>query len=61
MNWALRQIGKRNEILRIKAIETGERILFQESKSALWIANDALRELNSPEVINRSKNSENRL
>jgi 3-methyladenine DNA glycosylase AlkD len=53
VNWALRQIGKRNEELRIKAIETCEQILFQSSKSARWIANDALRELNSEEVVAR--------
>lgn len=53
VNWSLRQIGKRNEILRIKAIETGERILHQDSKSARWIANDALRELNNPGIIAR--------
>lgn len=53
VNWALRQIGKRNEILRIKAIETSERILLQDSKSARWIAGDALRELNSESVKSR--------
>lgn len=51
VNWALRQIGKRNEALRIKAIECGERILAQDSKSAKWIANDALRELRSEKII----------
>lgn len=45
INWALRQIGKRNRILKIAAIETAYRILFQESKSAKWIASDALKEL----------------
>ena len=45
VNWALRQIGKRNGHLKIKAIETAERIKEQDSKSARWIANDALREL----------------
>ena len=45
VNWALRQIGKRNENLRIKATETAERILAQNTKSARWIAKDALREL----------------
>jgi len=53
VNWALRQIGKRNEILRIKAIETGIKLLNQEYKSARWIANDALRELNSDNLIIR--------
>jgi len=53
VNWALRQIGKRNETLRIMAIETGERIMLQGTKSARWIASDALRELNSTAVIHR--------
>ncbi|VBB43447.1 conserved hypothetical protein [uncultured Paludibacter sp.] len=53
VNWALRQIGKRNEYLRLKAIETAERILKQETKSARWIANDALRELRNEKVIAR--------
>jgi len=53
VNWALRQIGKRNEMLRLKAIETGERIMRQNSKSARWIATDALRELNDAKIIDR--------
>ena len=53
VNWALRQIGKRNEMLRLKAIETGERIMKQNSKSARWIATDALRELNDAKIIDR--------
>ncbi len=51
VNWALRQIGKKNENLRLKAIETGEKIRNQGSKSARWIANDALRELKSDKII----------
>lgn len=51
VNWALRQIGKRNEYLRILAIETALRIEQQDSKSAKWIAKDALRELRSEKVI----------
>jgi len=47
VNWALRQIGKRNNTLKPVAIATGERILQQNSKAAKWIANDALRELRS--------------
>ncbi|MFD2145543.1 DNA alkylation repair protein [Mucilaginibacter antarcticus] len=45
VNWALRQIGKRNAALRPLAIACAERILLQESKTAKWIARDALREL----------------
>ena len=45
VNWALRQIGKRNELLREKAICLAEEIALIDSKSAKWIAKDALREL----------------
>jgi 3-methyladenine DNA glycosylase AlkD len=45
VNWALRQIGKRSEPLRRKAIATAERIAAIDSRSAHWIAADALREL----------------
>jgi 3-methyladenine DNA glycosylase AlkD len=45
VNWALRQIGKRNATLRRKAIATAQRIAKQDTKSARWIARDALREL----------------
>jgi 3-methyladenine DNA glycosylase AlkD len=44
VNWALRQIGKRNSKLHESAIKTAEKIKHQDSKSAGWIANDALRE-----------------
>jgi 3-methyladenine DNA glycosylase AlkD len=45
VNWALRQIGKRNPELRKAAIETAHRISSQNSKAAKWIATDALKEL----------------
>ncbi|HWC96369.1 MAG TPA: DNA alkylation repair protein [Candidatus Sulfopaludibacter sp.] len=45
VNWALRQIGKRNPRLRQQAIATAEEIRAQGSRSARWIAADALREL----------------
>lgn len=45
VNWALRQIGKRNHRLRGRAVRTAERILAQGTRSARWIATDALREL----------------
>ena len=45
VNWALRQIGKRNSNLKITAITCAERILLQDTKAAKWIANDALKEL----------------
>lgn len=50
VNWALRNIGKRNLNLNREAIRTAERIRNQGSRSARWIAADALRELKSPAV-----------
>lgn len=48
VNWALRNIGKRNIDLRTSALATANRILQLESTSAQWIARDALRELQKP-------------
>lgn len=45
INWALRQIGKRNNILKVKAINTARNIYNQPAKSAKWIAKNALDEL----------------
>ncbi|MDN5204996.1 DNA alkylation repair protein [Fulvivirgaceae bacterium BMA10] len=50
VNWALRQIGKRNLSLNSQAIARAERIKLQGSKSAKWIASDALRELQRDQV-----------
>jgi 3-methyladenine DNA glycosylase AlkD len=47
VNWALRQIGKRNDVLHKKAILYAKRIEKQHSRSAKWIARDALREFQS--------------
>jgi 3-methyladenine DNA glycosylase AlkD len=45
VNWALRQIGKRDQSMWAKAIATAERIAAIDSRTARWIAADALREL----------------
>jgi len=45
VNWALRNIGKRNAVLRVAAIEAALRIQQQGTRPARWIAADALREL----------------
>jgi 3-methyladenine DNA glycosylase AlkD len=55
VNWALRQIGKRNLRLNAKAVEAGERIQARGTRSARWIASDALRELRSGAVQARLK------
>jgi 3-methyladenine DNA glycosylase AlkD len=45
VNWALRQIGKRNARLRTAALASAASILAQDTKPARWIARDAIREL----------------
>jgi 3-methyladenine DNA glycosylase AlkD len=53
VNWALRQIGKRNARLNDLAIKRAERIKKLDSKAARWIASDALRELTKPTLRQR--------
>lgn len=53
VNWALRQIGKRNLRLNFAAIREAERIRKMDSTAARWIAADALRELRSEAVQRR--------
>jgi 3-methyladenine DNA glycosylase AlkD len=55
VNWALRQIGKRNAALNAKAIQVARAIQQVDSKAARWIASDALRELTSEKVQARLK------
>jgi 3-methyladenine DNA glycosylase AlkD len=55
VNWALRQIGKRNRSLNQAAIATAQEIQMLDSKSARWIAADALRELTGDSVQQRLK------
>ncbi|MEK7160548.1 MAG: DNA alkylation repair protein [Patescibacteria group bacterium] len=45
VNWALRQIGKRNLKLNKRTIKVAEEIKRIKNKTAKWIAADALREL----------------
>jgi len=56
VNWALRQIGKRNKNLNKKAVKLAKEIFKMDSRSAKWIANDAIRELTSQNVQKRLKN-----
>ncbi len=56
VNWSLRQIGKRSLNLNKLAVEAAERIKAQNTKSARWIAADALRELQNEKVRTRLLN-----
>jgi 3-methyladenine DNA glycosylase AlkD len=53
VNWALRNIGKRNRALNASAIALAREIQRMDSKTAKWIASDALRELTSQAVKKR--------
>lgn len=53
VNWALRNIGKRNLNLNKMAIKTAQEIQKIDSKAARWIAADALRELTGETIQKR--------
>jgi 3-methyladenine DNA glycosylase AlkD len=50
VNWALRQIGKRNARLNKLAVRTAQDIRRIDSRAARWIASDALRKLTCDRV-----------
>jgi len=50
VNWALRQIGKRNGHLRALALECAYEIQHMDSKTARWVARDVLKELQAKET-----------
>ncbi len=58
VNWAIRQIGKRNIPLRRKAIRLAHEIKALDTPAARWIAADALRELTNPALITRLQKKE---
>jgi 3-methyladenine DNA glycosylase AlkD len=53
VNWALRQIGKRNRVLHAGALAEAEALLGLDDRTARWIARDALRELRNPATAAR--------
>jgi len=55
VNWALRQIGKRSKLLNKEALKLANQIKALDSKSAKWIANDAIRELTDPKILAQIK------
>jgi 3-methyladenine DNA glycosylase AlkD len=53
VNWALRQIGKRNLHLNHLAVKTAIGLSEMDSRSARWIGKDALRELTEEKILER--------
>jgi len=55
VNWALRQIGKRNIALHGPALALAEKLSASDDKTARWIGKDAAKELSDPVQIARIK------
>jgi 3-methyladenine DNA glycosylase AlkD len=53
VNWALRQIGKRNAPLNTRAVAVARRLAASPDPAPRWIGKDALRELTSAAVASR--------
>jgi 3-methyladenine DNA glycosylase AlkD len=55
VNWALRQIGKRNSKCHGPALAMAEKLAASADKTARWIGKDAVRELTNAATIARLK------
>jgi len=55
VNWALRQIGKRNILLHQEALNVAQKLMLSENKTAQWIGKDAYKELTNEKIIKRIK------
>jgi 3-methyladenine DNA glycosylase AlkD len=53
VNWALRQIGKRNTGLHTPALKLAEKLAASDDRTARWIGRDATKELSDPEQLER--------
>jgi len=55
VNWALRNIGKRNRTCHVPSLDLAEKLATSANKTARWIGRDAVRELTSEKVLARLK------
>lgn len=53
VNWALRQIGKRNSTCHAPALSLAERLAESSDRTTRWIGRDAVRELTSDRVLKK--------
>ncbi|MFA7415436.1 MAG: DNA alkylation repair protein [Rhizobium sp.] len=53
VNWALRNIGKRNRACHGPALALAEKLAARDDKTARWIGKDAVRELSSKPILKR--------
>ncbi|MCM2401851.1 DNA alkylation repair protein [Rhizobium sp. S153] len=55
VNWALRNIGKRNRNCHGPALVLAEKLAASDDRTARWIGKDALRELSSDKILAKLK------
>nr|WP_250808922.1 DNA alkylation repair protein [Neorhizobium tomejilense] len=55
VNWALRNIGKRNRACHAPALELSEKLAASSDKTARWIGKDAVKELSGEKLLARLK------
>ncbi|WP_454286649.1 DNA alkylation repair protein [Rhizobium arsenicireducens] len=55
VNWALRNIGKRNHACHAPALALAQKLAASGDKTARWIGKDAVRELTSEKILKRLK------
>ncbi|MBU1315661.1 MAG: DNA alkylation repair protein [Alphaproteobacteria bacterium] len=55
VNWALRNIGKRNRFCHAPALALAENLAASSDRTARWIGKDAVRELKSDKLLARLK------
>ncbi len=60
VNWALRQIGKRDLECHALAVPVALRLSQSEDATARWIGKDAIRELRSEKILTRVEKSSSR-
>lgn len=53
VNWALRNIGKRNRACHGPALALAEKLAASDDRTARWIGKDAVRELTSEKILAR--------
>lgn len=53
VNWALRNIGKRNMACHAPALALAERLAAADDRTARWIGKDAVRELSDGKILTR--------
>ncbi|MEQ1408030.1 DNA alkylation repair protein [Neorhizobium sp. Rsf11] len=55
VNWALRNIGKRNRTCHTPALALSQKLAAAADKTARWIGKDAVRELSNEKILARLK------